>query len=740
MGAGGGAIPDFGGTHEQQVNIVKLFHHLYRGRYLLTLTLASIGLLIGALLGFLLNKPRYKSTATIKVEAMNLRVDQNDTMRQDFDSFVKTHVAFAQHDRVIGAAMSSPEWLAMQRPTDIAAEKAFRSGYSVEHGPKYPGLIFVNYSDIDPQAAHVGITQAMRAFDRIFVQGQGELKQKLKLNVLMDERAKLDQTISDHNQRVLSLTEELGSSDPQLLDDFNVRRRITIEADITELELRLIGKSDPAGTQAATQENPEKPARAKEDMSYEEIALADAKMNQLLVSLSQAIQELDIKTSSGMGPRHREIVQANGIINGLRARMEERRKAWVRGETNPEDFNAAVEQGLNPLETVPMLKNRLAELKRQLERVQNESRELAGKIQELRNRKDAVETAKERLKDVDGLIQTLRNEMQLSQKFANVDIIYPEKAPSAVNDDRRMRWAAILGMMLAMVPVGIIGIYGLFDRRYRYSDEALEEGPHNTTMLGILPRLPNDLHDVEQAAAAAHCVHQIRTLMQIGGAGRKVFAVTSSNPGDGKTSMTLSLGLSFAGSGSRTLLVDLDMVGQGLSRGLRLREQSGLFNILLNGDIRSRIRKTHIDRLSLLPTGLDDDHRAANRLADPMIQRLIHTVRDDYDIVLIDTGPVLGSIEAHLVCAQADGVVLVVGAGRARGQVKAAVDQLHRVGARLLGLVFNLAQPKDFKTSAASQSFRSVRPEDDRPTAPPITDFPELEPLPRVVALDTKRV
>jgi Mrp family chromosome partitioning ATPase len=123
-----------------------------------------------------------------------------------------------------------------------------------------------------------------------------------------------------------------------------------------------------------------------------------------------------------------------------------------------------------------------------------------------------------------------------------------------------------------------------------------------------------------------------------------------------------------------------------------------------------------------------------------MVQRLIRTVRDDYDIVLIDTGPVLGSIEAHLVCAQADGVVLVVGAGRARGQVKAAVDQLHRVGARLLGLVFNLAQPKDFKTSAASQSFRSVRPEDDRPTAPPITDFPELEPLPRVVALDTKRV
>jgi Mrp family chromosome partitioning ATPase len=107
--------------------------------------------------------------------------------------------------------------------------------------------------------------------------------------------------------------------------------------------------------------------------------------------------------------------------------------------------------------------------------------------------------------------------------------------------------------------------------------------------------------------------------------------------------------------------------------------------------------------------------------------------------VLIDTGPVLGSIEAHLVCAQADGVLLVVGAGRARGQVKNAVDQLRRVNARLLGLVFNLAQAKDFRTSAASQSFRSVRPDGVTPQPPDPSDFPEMEPLPRVVALDTKR-
>jgi hypothetical protein len=55
------------------------------------------------------------------------------------------------------------------------------------------------------------------------------------------------------------------------------------------------------------------------------------------------------------------------------------------------------------------------------------------------------------------------------------------------------------------------------------------------TLLGILPELPDRLTDPAQAATAAHCVHQIRTMLQINsGEGRNVFAVTSASPGDGR--------------------------------------------------------------------------------------------------------------------------------------------------------------------------------------------------------------
>src|SRR4030095_8899345 len=72
------------------------------------------------------------------------------------------------------------------------------------------------------------------------------------------------------------------------------------------------------------------------------------------------------------------------------------------------------------------------------------------------------------------------------------------------------------------------------------------------TLLGILPNLPDRLTDPDQAATAAHCVHQIAAMLKItsGGDDQQVYAVTSAQPGDGKTSLTLALALSFAASGS----------------------------------------------------------------------------------------------------------------------------------------------------------------------------------------------
>jgi polysaccharide biosynthesis transport protein len=462
-------------------------------------------------------------------------------------------------------------------------------------------------------------------------------------------------------------------------------------------------------------------------------------MSRLLDDKNAALNNLDKWRKQGYGDGHRFVKQVLQEIAGIEESMERRREEWLKSGASSATVSAAATVARAGSESTAALLRQRGNLNRQLTDTYKEASVLAGKIQEMDALKRSIEDNRIRAGDFTKALEDIRANAEYARQAGRIDIMYPEVPPSLPDTKARKQLALALGFLGFMAPIAIIALYGIIDRRYRYSDEALEEGPNNAPLLGVLPKLPSDLSDTEQSAAAAHCVHQIRALIQIGGRKKRIFAVTSSNPGDGKTSLALSLGFSFAGSGARTLLVDLDMIGQGLSRGLRMREPTSFFADILEGRIVERVKRTNVSNLWLIPTGVSDDHRTANRLSEGMVTKVLDAVRDDYDIVLIDTGPVLGSIEAHLVCAQADGVVLVVGAGRARGQVKSAVEQLRRVGATVLGMVFNLAEGRDFKTSAASQSFRSVRPDGTPPSRPTPSEYPELEPLPRVVALDTKR-
>lgn len=749
-GMGGGLVPsyggpDLGGAPHQQVNVFKVLHNLFRGRYVLTAALAGTGAIIGLLLGWMSRQPEYQSKTTIRIQPLQQSVTRSGMeVTPMFESFVNTQMNLILQDRVIRAAMSSPEWVKLGKLNSAENEKAYRDSISVRL-PNRTSLeiIEVSCTDPNPEAAYVGVTQLCKSYLDIFGDGSVDQLAKIKDSIRQDKKRQIEQKIGDIQKRLTQLAQDVGTDDPSDIARFLTAKRLDIEQQIFEIEvqLRARGWSAPnENNEQATNEDLSSPlpaAKDPKDMTLEEIATTDQAMSALMATLKESRSRKMLAMASGLGDKHISVKKIQNEIDAVMNQMDRRRDEWLGNKPASIDTMPTGQLAFGTVTTESLLAQKES-LKRQFRDTFSESSDLAVKIQEMRVLKQSESNEQANLDDLRKTIERDQLDADLRRQAGTIVLLQPERAPTAPSNDSRIKFAAIFGFFGAFLPIAVMGLYGLFDRRYRYSDEAIEEGPTNTTLLGILPRLPTDLSDVEQASAAAHCVHQIRALVQIGGKHRRVYAVTSSNPGDGKTSMTLALGLSFAGSGSRTLIVDLDLIGQGLSRSMRLREQSSLFAELVDGDIKGRIKETASHNLWLLPTGVEDDHRTANRLAEPQITRLIETVRDDYDIVLIDTGPVLGSIEAHLTCAHADGVILVVGAGRARGQVKAAVDQLRRVNAKLLGLVFNLAQAKDFRTSAASQSFRSVRP--DGPVPEPVNpaDYPEMEPLPRVVALDTK--
>jgi hypothetical protein len=86
---------------------------------------------------------------------------------------------------------------------------------------------------------------------------------------------------------------------------------------------------------------------------------------------------------------------------------------------------------------------------------------------------------------------------------------------------------------------------------------------------------------------------------------------------------------------------------------------------------------------------------------------LLDKLRQRFDVVIVDTGPVLGSLEANLMARLSDGTLLIVSRGQNSKLVRAALQQLGRLGATCAGMVFNRASAQDFERSTSVGSVRS---------------------------------
>lgn len=183
----------------------------------------------------------------------------------------------------------------------------------------------------------------------------------------------------------------------------------------------------------------------------------------------------------------------------------------------------------------------------------------------------------------------------------------------------------------------------------------------------------------------------IRTNIQFSSdMGIRSIAVTSSAPGEGKSTTVSNLAIVFAQQGKKTLLIDGDMRKPTIHYKLNLPNHHGLTNILTKrSELGNCVQQSVIDNLFILTTGPIPPN-PAELLSSQTMKDLLKAAVEQFDVVLIDTPPVLAVTDAQILANQCDGTILVIKSGTTPIEAATkAKELLLSANGKLLGTVLN---------------------------------------------------
>ncbi|MFD2611102.1 CpsD/CapB family tyrosine-protein kinase [Paenibacillus gansuensis] len=176
----------------------------------------------------------------------------------------------------------------------------------------------------------------------------------------------------------------------------------------------------------------------------------------------------------------------------------------------------------------------------------------------------------------------------------------------------------------------------------------------------------------------------------------QVIMVGSAVPGEGKSTTAANLSIVYAQEGKKVLLMDCDLRKPTVHTRFAVHNRNGLTNLLAgNYQPHEAFRETGVDNLTVITSGAIP-HNPSELLASKRMAGLLEKFRADFDIIIIDTPPILAVTDALIVSSFSDGVVLVVKSGKTKkALVQKAKSSLDHVNANLLGVVLNNKKRED---------------------------------------------
>lgn len=291
-----------------------------------------------------------------------------------------------------------------------------------------------------------------------------------------------------------------------------------------------------------------------------------------------------------------------------------------------------------------------------------------------------------------------------------VDLAIPPKTPIKPRTKRNMLFGGVVGLMLG---IGLAFFQEYLDRSVRSVGDL--ERRVNLPVFGVIPEIPDSvptgrrrriarpnpfllITQIGPRAPALEAYRSLRTNIQFAApeAPARTFLLTSPGPREGKSTTVANLAIALAQMGGRILLVDADLRKPVLYELFQSPREAGLSEILVgNLHWRDGIRPTEVQNLHFLPSGHLPPN-PAELLGSKRMKLLLQELAQNYEVILLDSPPVLLFTDASILGSMVDGVFLVVRAGETTPEaISRAKALLSAVNAKVIGAILNSVRLED---------------------------------------------
>ena len=660
--------------------------------------------------------PQYQAKADVRVRPIIPYLvfkTEESGMIPLYSSFVNTQVAIIQSSRVLQRVLENEDvketrWY--KNPSKTLQQKLLgnppdppleRLAKNISVRPrKETELIDVSFVDYRTKDARIILSAVLDEYIKHIEEKSDEYEDN-QYRLLTEQYTSLQTQIQGQEVTAAKLRESLGTQDPMELVSSKRARLDETQARLSEIQQRIVLLEWEINQAAANDSNEVDSSIIEKQLKYYE----DTEWRQLDANLRALRHNIETSLLKSNHPDAKLMQKELKFREEeLKRREEQLDELWRDRPTNMTLAQTNVADVSDPNYVKGMLEHQLARAEQEKQLLteeynsqNNEFKKLFADAQLLEKENNSLQQKRELLNVVRQRID--QKNMERNVSAGRIEISTQAYAPSRPYNDRRIVFTA----MSLFLGIGLGGGLAFLRANKNQAIYSSRDIPHSmqAPLLGYIPvtRIKKargkSLYD-EITRSRSHLIESVRIvrtalLSRLNGQGCTTLLVTSANAGTGKSAFTMMLGKSLAQAGKKVLMIDSDFHKMSLTKQFELSDKSGLMESLSSGSTDKRFFfPTETPGLSIMPAGKKgDDGAVFEQTANGAFKAFIGQLRKQYNIILLDSPPILPVADAAILSGQVDGTIIVERElVSRRNNIIDAFARLDSAGGRVLGTVY----------------------------------------------------